>query len=526
VIGDSKILLQFPFVKSRLSLLLSAVFLAAWISSLICSPSITLGPTGGRALAIGLSRNTLVLLSAANKPPHQPFVTFGLEPPDNLDNVPVFLGFTYSHFWDVLLLGIPFPPHPDTAPFTLPPRMFPSSMSHDPMSIALPRASKRSEKHAATRPATDRSHLGASNAVDKHDRRRLRGTSPNSRPSVTTTSSPPPRASSHLRGRVHSMPTLTAPAVHIGIDVSKAKLDACSLPSGQCLTVDNTDEGIAQLIVWLDPQQPIQRILLEATGRYERRVAAQLLEAGLPVAVVNPRQARDFARSLGKLAKTDSIDAAVLAEFAQQRHARLCEKQPQNQAVLADLVTRRRQLTGMLTMEKNRAQVPQDKQTKSMIQKVIRLLEQQREDLDRRIAKLIESDDDWKNKRDLLTGVPGVGQITASHLVAELPELGKLNRQQIAALVGVAPVNRDSGQMRGRRTIFGGRASIRSTLYMAAFSAMTWNPIIQRFAQRLLAAGKPFKLVVIACIRKLLTILNVMLRENQPWNPKLAIQKP
>jgi transposase len=322
------------------------------------------------------------------------------------------------------------------------------------------------------------------------------------------------------------MSTAIAPCVHVGIDVSKATLDACCLPAGQKLAVDNTDEGIARLIIWLQEHPAIRRILLEATGRYERRVAAQLIEAGFPVVVVNPRQARDFARSQGKLAKTDSIDAAMLAEFAQVGHARLCEKQPENQVILNDLVARRRQVTGMLTMEKTRAQVPQEKRTRLMIQKVIRLLEQQREDLDRQIAKLIESDDDWKNKRQIVTSVPGVGPITASQLVAELPELGKLNRQQIAALVGVAPINRDSGTMRGRRTIFGGRASIRSTLYMAAFNAMTWNPIIKRFAQRLQAAGKPFKLIVVACIRKLLTILNIMVRENQPWNPKLLLQNP
>ena len=205
-------------------------------------------------------------------------------------------------------------------------------------------------------------------------------------------------------------------------------------------------------------------------------------------------------------------------------HARPCEKQPENRALLDDLVTRRRQVTQMLASEKVRAQVPQDKSTRAMIAKVTRLLEQQREDLDRRIAILIESDDDWRNRRDLMSGVPGVDATTASQLVADLPELGKLNRQQIAALVGVAPVNRDSGMMRGRRTIFGGRATVRRTLYMAAFSAMRCNDVIRRFAERLRAASKPFKVIVIACMRKLLTILNVMIRENQSWNPRLVLQ--
>lgn len=279
----------------------------------------------------------------------------------------------------------------------------------------------------------------------------------------------------------------------------------------------NDDAGIMQLVECLK-QQPVQLVLLEATGRYERRVASELLEAGFNVAVVNPRQVRDFARALGKLAKTDRIDAMVLAQFAQLGHARVCEKQPENRTLLEDLITRRRQVTAMLAMEKTRQQVPQARHTQAMIAKVIRLLEQQREDLDRDIAALIESDDDWRNKRDLLTSVPGVGTTTASQLVGELPELGKLNRQQIAALVGVAPMNRDSGLMRGKRSIFGGRTTVRCTLYMAAFSAMRFNDVIRRFADRLRAAGKPFKVVAVAAMRKLLTILNAMLKENQSWN--------
>lgn len=238
----------------------------------------------------------------------------------------------------------------------------------------------------------------------------------------------------------------------------------------------------------------------------------------------DPRQARDFARALGKLAKTDTIDAHMLAEFAQLGHARLCEKQPENRLLLDDLVTRRRQVTQMLAMEKTRAQIPQDKQTRAMIARVIRLLDQQREDLDRRIAELIESDDDWRNKRDLLTSVPGVGQTTASQLVADLPELGRLNRRQIAALVGVAPMNRDSGAMRGKRSIFGGRASVRCALYMATFSATKFNPTIRRFAERLRASGKPFKVIMVAAMRKLLTILNLMLKENRPWRAELNPQ--
>jgi transposase len=315
-----------------------------------------------------------------------------------------------------------------------------------------------------------------------------------------------------------STPAATS-AVHVGIDVAKDHLDVCILPTGQAFGVPNTDEGIAQLITTLG-HQPVALVLLEATGRYERRLASELLAADLPVAVVNPRQARDFARALGRLAKTDRIDALMLARFAQLGHARLCEKQPENRLILDDLITRRRQVTQMMAMEKTRQKAPQDKVTRAMIARVIRLLDQQREDLDRRIAELIESDDDWKNKRDLLLTVPGVGQTTASQLVADLPELGKLNRQQIAALVGVAPMNRDSGTMRKKQTISGGRATVRCCLYMATFAAVKFNSVIRAFAQRLKEKGKPFKVILVAAMHKLLTILNIMIRENQPWNPK------
>lgn len=310
------------------------------------------------------------------------------------------------------------------------------------------------------------------------------------------------------------------PAVDVGIDVAKAKLDVCLLPGDQRLSVGNDEAGIQQVIALLKGRN-VKRVLLEATGRYERHVASELLEAGIAVTVVNPRQARDFAKALGKLAKTDRIDAHTLAQFAQLGHTRLCEKQPEKRLLLDDLVTRRRQVTQMMATEKTREQVPQNKATRAMISRVIRLLDQQRQDLDRRIAELIESDDEWKNRRELMISVPGIGQTTASQLVADLPELGRLNRQQIAALVGVAPINRDSGAMRGRRSISGGRASVRCALYMATFCAMKFNPVIRRFAERLRDAGKAFKVIVVAAMRKLLGILNVMIKENQPWNPKL-----
>ncbi len=330
----------------------------------------------------------------------------------------------------------------------------------------------------------------------------------------------------------HALPPSPVPVpvdrVFVGIDVAKARLDVSVLRDGdahgaaaagqQSFAVDNTPAGVADLIARLRAVQPAPtRIVVESTGRYSRLVAAELCSAGLPVCVVNPRQARDFARSLGRLAKTDAIDARVLAEFARVAGLRLAEAQPEKQPVLDDRITRRRQVVQMLVMERNHLEALMDALTIRHIKKVIRLLEQQREDLDREIAKLIDADDDWRSRRDRLVTVPGIGLATASQLVTDLPELGKLNREQIAALVGVAPVNRDSGTLRGKRAIYGGRPHVRATLYMAILSAMRFNPPIKAFADRLKAAGKPFKVIAVACIRKLLTILNVMLRENQPW---------
>jgi transposase len=312
-----------------------------------------------------------------------------------------------------------------------------------------------------------------------------------------------------------------AAPVHVGIDVSKATLDLCVRPSGRTLRVDNDDAGVRRIIDLLAPLAP-QLIVIEATGRYHRRLAADLLDAELRVAVVNPRQARDFARALGLLAKTDTIDANVLAQFAAVGHLRPCEKQPAGRAALDERVTRRRQVVHMLVMEKNRLEGLRDKLTIRSIKKVIRVLEQQREDLDRQIAELIEGDDDWRGRHEILTSVPGVGDTTANLLVTELPELGKVNREQLAALVGVAPVNRDSGALRGTRTCFGGRPHVRAGLYMAIISAMRFNPLIKAFADRLIAKGKPFKLVATACMHKLLTILNVMIRDGKTWNPKAA----
>ena len=328
------------------------------------------------------------------------------------------------------------------------------------------------------------------------------------------------------------------PPLFVGIDVSKDALDAFvddGTPAGRALRVDHTDAGIAELVALLRGR-PVARVVLESTGRYHRGVAAALAAAGVPVAVVNPRQVRDFARATGVLAKTDRIDARTLAAFARLVKVRTADAgagagdAPRHR--LADLVARRRALVEMRATERLRRAEVADPRLHRQIDQVVRLLERQVEAVERLIAEEVESDDrsgmrrlprdDWRGRRDLLTGVPGVGATTAATLVAELPELGRLNRRQVAALVGVAPFNRDSGTLRGRRAVAGGRKPLRTTLYMAAVTAMRFNPVIRAFAERLRGAGKPFKVVATACVRKLVVILNTMVRTNTPWSPRVA----
>ena len=317
--------------------------------------------------------------------------------------------------------------------------------------------------------------------------------------------------------------------VFVGIDVSKDRLDVFigggDQQPPQGFEISNDASGVAQLIERLRTL-PVKLAVLEATGRYERRCAADLLQAGIATAVVNPRQVRDFARSQNRLAKTDKLDARLLAEFARVIAPR--PRQPQNaeQGALRDaleqLLARRRQVIEMLTMEQNRQKQLDQKLVARHLKKTIRLLDQQREALDRQIAQLIEDDDDWRGRSEIIQSVPGVGPATASALIATLPELGKLNRQEIAALAGLAPFARDSGRFRGKRMIFGGRRVVRQSLYMAAVVARRFNPVLKRFADRLEKAGKPFKVLITACMRKLLTILNVMVKTGQKWNPKVT----
>jgi transposase len=308
----------------------------------------------------------------------------------------------------------------------------------------------------------------------------------------------------------------------VGIDVAKEHLDLAVRPTQETWQVPHDHQGIQGIIPRLQELQPTL-VVLEATGGLELPLVAALGVAGLPIAVVNPRQVRDFAKATGRLAKTDRLDAQVLAHFAQavQPQPRpLPDAQGQE---LAALLTRRQQLVQMLTAEKNRlgsALSP----VRPSLQAHIRWLEQQLSELDRGLRDIIKESPLWRAQDNLIQGVPGIGPVASLTLLADLPQLGTLSRQQISALVGVAPLNRDSGSLRGKRGIWGGRARVRAALYMAALVATRCNPTIRNFYQRLVVAGKAKKVALVACMRKLLTILNSMLKHNRPWDPDLAVQ--
>ncbi len=286
-------------------------------------------------------------------------------------------------------------------------------------------------------------------------------------------------------------------------------------PSGEGWSEANDEAGIAALVARLQPLGPAL-IVCEATGGFERPAIAALAAAGLPVVVANPRQVRDFARATGQLAKTDVLDAGILALFA-ERVRPTPRALPDAAAQLLDAVlTRRRQLLEMLTAEKNRLGFA-PKPLHRGIRAHIRWLERQLDDVTKELADLIEASPVWRAKDDLLQSVPGVGPIVSYTLLGELPELGTLSHKQIAALVGVAPLARDSGTLRGKRLVWGGRASVRTALFMAALCGRRWNPTLKAFYDRLKAAGKPTKVALIACARKLLTLLNAMMRDNSRW---------
>lgn len=314
--------------------------------------------------------------------------------------------------------------------------------------------------------------------------------------------------------------------MHVGIDVSKNHLDAHVHESGLAFRVSNDDAGIDELLARLAEVKPA-RVVVEATGGYESACFAAMSVRGLPVALVNPRTTRHFAKATNRLAKTDQVDAACLAEFAAVLQPRITPMPDEDATELDFLITRRRQLVEQLVSEKNRRAGPQmqrldgDSRVKQSVDRHIAWLEKEISKFDDQIQQRIQSSPAWKQKDELLQSVPGVGPTTSANLLGHLPELGQLDRKQIAALAGLAPYNADSGQKSLPRHIRGGRAAARTALYMATVAAVTHNPTLRTFHRRLLAAGKAGQVALTACMRKLLTILNAILRDNRPWTPAL-----
>lgn len=315
--------------------------------------------------------------------------------------------------------------------------------------------------------------------------------------------------------------TATSPVVpvFVGIDVAKDKLDLARSDADGTMTIANDAAGICQVVQQLrSAGAALAAVVIEATGGLERPLLDALLDAGLPVALVNPGHVRHFAKGIGKLAKTDAVDARVLVEFARLAAPRLAQKRSQNRAELEALVTCRRQLLHVRTEQTNRRSATASTAARRSIDRVLKTLDKEIDALDGQIKKLIESDDDFNSIDKILQSVPGVGPVLSSTLLAELMELGATGRRQIGALVGVAPFNCDSGRFKGKRAIRGGRASVRSVLYMATIAAMRFNPVIRRFAERLRRAAKLNKVIIVACMRKLLSILNAMIREGITWD--------
>ena len=313
---------------------------------------------------------------------------------------------------------------------------------------------------------------------------------------------------------------MTEAGTYVGIDVAKTNIDIAVRPTGRVWRTSYDGAGIDELVSQLTSLTPTT-VLLEATGGLEVPLAAALAAAALPVVVVNPRQVRDFAKATGRLAKTDALDAQTLAHFAEAVRPPVRPLRDADTQELNAMTTRRSQLMTMLVAEKNRLGRATGT-VRPRIQGHITWLEQEIKDLDKDLRQTLRQSPVWREKDDLLRSVPGVGEQLSLSLLAYLPELGTLDRKQIAALVGVAPLNRDSGTMRGKRTVWGGRARVRAVLYMGALVASRFNPVIRTFYQRLLAAGKPKKLALTACMRKLLTMLNAILKTGQYWNPCIS----
>jgi transposase len=306
-----------------------------------------------------------------------------------------------------------------------------------------------------------------------------------------------------------------ATSSYVGIDVSKDRLDVAVLGANQEKQVDNTEDGITQLVKQMLDWQP-ELIVVEATGGYHRSVVDALFHAGLSVAVVNPARVRQFARACGLLAKTDKLDAQVLAEFGQRVQPRRYEGKSEAEKQLSALLVRRKQLEEMLKAEKNRLRTIAPS-LRGSVERIIAILKEEKKRLDEQIQQFLKEQKAWQEQMEILGSAPGVGMVTTATLLADLPELGKMDRKKIAALVGVAPMNYDSGRKRGYRKTKGGRGDVRSVLYMSTLVATRYNPLIKMQYQELLRRGKVKKVALTACMRKFLTILNAMMRDRVPF---------
>jgi len=310
---------------------------------------------------------------------------------------------------------------------------------------------------------------------------------------------------------------------YIGMDISKAQLDVAKAGRKKTWAFNNNRQGIGELVKLMKRIKPVL-IVVEASGGLEQAVVRALYLAKMPIAIVNPTRIRNFARATGQYAKTDQIDARIISQFAKAVRPQVRPLRSAEEEHLDALVTRRRQIVDVITAEKNRRSTTHPAM-KSRLEKHIRWLEKERNSLEKAIEDFIQEKAEWKEKAAILRSVSGVGPVTTSTLLAELPELGTRNRKQIAALVGVAPMNKDSGPKKGKRRVFGGRASVRRVLYMATLVATRTNPVIRAFYERLLESGKERKVALTACMRKLLTIINAMIRSMRTWQPSLAFPR-
>jgi len=308
--------------------------------------------------------------------------------------------------------------------------------------------------------------------------------------------------------------------VNVGIDVGKAQLDIFIYERGVYFSVENNVQGIRKGLGRLG-RYSVERIVIEATGRYEHAFVDMALDKDLPVVIANPLQVRRYAGAIGQLAKTDEIDSRLIAEYAAIIQPQVRKHKSKIILKIKDLLARRRQLIEMMTMEKNRRQI-MPAFLKADIQRVIDHLQRQLEKVDKQLNLLVEKEEAWRQKRTILLSMPGIGPVVVNTLLGDLPELGALTNKQIAALTGVAPYNRDSGSLRGKRRIRGGRSTVRTTLFMAVLTSVQHNPVIKHFYQRLVAAGKHKKVALTACIRKMVIMLNAMIRDGKMWQENIA----